>query len=132
MIGSTELQTALAEALRGPIEKWEDSLTPDNDDFVFVDGEEGDYGIISYFGLDAVGVNVRMMVKYVHGGDSESTYYTQAGIAHMRTVLLGGYLAVALGSALSAVADPKEGEGGLRIGAIKAAKEAQASQSDLG
>lgn len=122
MIGSTELQNALADALRAPIEKWEDSLTPNHDDFVSVDGEEGDYGIVSYFGPDAVGANVRMMVKYVHGGDRESTYYTQAGIAHMRAVLSGGYIAHAMGSALNAVADPVGGEGGLRIGGVNAAK----------
>lgn len=132
MIGSTELQNALVEALNVPIEKWEDTLTPNHDDFVSVDGEEGDFGIISYFGPNAVGANVRMMVKYVHGGDVENTYYTQAGIAHMRTVLFGGYLVGAFGSALNMVMDPPDGENGLRIGAIKAAKDSEAIQFEVG
>lgn len=125
MIGSTDLQYRLIDALNAPIEKWEDSLEANHDDYVVVNGEEGDYGIVSYFGPDATGANVRMMVKYVHGGDSENTYYTQAGITHMRTVLLGGFLAGAFGAALNGVLDPPNGEDGLRIGEIKAAKDAE-------
>jgi hypothetical protein len=125
MIGSTQFQYALLSALSAPVEKWEDSLETNHDDYVYVDGEEGDYGIVSYFGPDANGASVRMMVKYVHGGDDENTYYTQDGIDHiLNVVMIGDCLPAAFKSALLTTLAPDNGEGGLRIGEIKAAKDA--------
>lgn len=124
MIGSTMLAHTFLPALNKPIEEWEDSLEANNNDYVVVDNEEGDFGIISYFGPNASGENVRMMVKYVHGGDDESTYYTQEGIDHILKVLLGNLLATTFEAALVRELDPVEGENGLLLGKIKAAKDA--------
>lgn len=133
MIGSTYIHQAmidaLAEALSAPIEKWEDSLVSNADDYVYVDGEEGDFGILTYHGPDASGTNVMMMVRYVHGGDSENTYYTQDGIDHVRNVVLAGILPVAFDAAWLKVLNPEKGELGLKLGVIKAAKEADAQSA---
>lgn len=125
MIGSTFFAHTFIPALNAPIEAWENSLETNDDDYVVVDNEEGDFGILSYFGPNASGENVRMMVKYVHGGDNENTYYTQEGIDHIRNVLLGDLLTTAFMTALLGELDPVEGENGLRIGVIKAAKDAE-------
>jgi hypothetical protein len=125
MIGSTFFAHTFIPALNAPIEAWENSLETNDDDYVVVDNEEGDFGILSYFGPNASGENVRMMVKYVHGGDNENTYYTQEGIDHIRNVLLGDLLTSAFMTALLGELDPVEGENGLRIGVIKAAKDAE-------
>lgn len=130
MIGSTDLQNALVDALNAPIEAWENSLVTNDDDYVVVDNEEGDFGILSYFGPNASGENVRMMVKYVHGGDHENTYYTQEGIDHILKVLLGNLLATAFEAALVRELDPVEGENGLVLGKIKAAKDADAKAQE--
>jgi hypothetical protein len=126
MIGSTYFAHNFIPALNAPIEAWENTLEANHDDYVVVDNEEGDFGIISYFGPDASGNIVRMMVEYVHGGDNENTYYTKEGIEHIRNVLLGNLLATAFDTALLGELDPVEGENGLRIGAIKAIKDADA------
>jgi hypothetical protein len=49
--------------------------TTDSSEFVVVDGEEGDYGLIKY--SDQGGL---IAVKKVDGGDSEETYFTQYGV----------------------------------------------------
>lgn len=130
LIGSTYIHQAMIDALSDamsiPIESWEDSLISNSDDYVYVDGEEGDFGILTYHGPDASGANVMMMVRYVHGGDIENTYYTKAGIDHVRNVVLAGILPVAFDSAWLKVLNPEKGESGLKLGVIKAAKEAEA------
>lgn len=130
MIGSTYFSHNFIPALNAPIEAWENTLETNDDDYVVVDNEEGDFGILSYFGPNASGEIVRMMVKYVHGGDDENTYYTQEGIDHIRNVLLGNLLATAFEAALVRELDPVEGENGLRIGVIKAAKDADAKAKE--
>lgn len=130
MIGSTYFAHNFIPALNAPIEAWENTLETNDDDYVVVDNEEGDFGILSYFGPNASGEIVRMMVKYVHGGDDENTYYTQEGIDHIRNVLLGNLLATAFEAALVRELDPVEGENGLRIGVIKAAKDADAKAKE--
>ena len=50
-------------------------LTSDSSDFVVVDGEEGDYGIIRY--KDSSGEVVA--IKIVHGGDDEELQITEYG-----------------------------------------------------
>lgn len=61
-------------------------LTADHTDFVVVDGEEGDHGVIRY--LDATGELVA--TKTVHGGDSESLELTPYGkkfvAGHFRSI----------------------------------------------
>jgi hypothetical protein len=125
MIGSTDFSRTLIRALNEPLEQWEHSLEPNNDDFVCVDGEEGDYGLVSYYGPDAAGNNVRMMAKYVHGGDSEETYYTPEGVNHIRTVVFGNILGSVLDQALNEVLEPEGGEDGMFLGWLKAAEEAE-------
>jgi hypothetical protein len=70
----------LDSALNDIIAKWANSLEANLDDFVVVDGEEGDFGIVRYFGFDLHGnADVHLMTRYVEGGDIESAYYTEAG-----------------------------------------------------
>ena len=124
MIGSTEFADALCNVLRGPIEKWEDTLVANHEDFVHVDGEEGDFGIISYYGASVGGVeNTLMMVKYVNGGDTESTYYTEQGARFIRDKLFVNSISSVFDRALMQVLNPDHGEFGMKIGEIKAAKE---------
>jgi hypothetical protein len=124
MIGSTNLNNELTLLLNAPIEAWEDSLKANHDDYVYVDGEEGDFGLVSYYGPDAAGHTVRMMAKYVHGGDNESTYYTKEGVNHIRSVLFGNALGSIFDKALGEVLEPEDGEEDMRLGWIKAAEEA--------
>lgn len=48
----------------------------DYKDFVSVDGEEGDYGIVRYYDKTN---NQLLAVRTIHGGDSEDTEFTQYG-----------------------------------------------------
>jgi hypothetical protein len=57
------------------LEDAELGLTEDRSDFVFVDGEEGDYGVIRY--TDASGQVVA--VRNIEGGDAESIELTDLG-----------------------------------------------------
>jgi hypothetical protein len=51
-----------------------DGIIIDNSEFVVVDGEEGDYGIIKYFvGTDLVAI------RTIYGGDDEDIEYTEIG-----------------------------------------------------
>ncbi len=80
MLGSTAFGSALVHLLQAPIEAWEDTLETNHDDYVFVDGEEGDFGIVQYFGTGSDGKTKQLLlVKYVHGGDVENTYFTEEG-----------------------------------------------------
>jgi hypothetical protein len=57
------------------LETHELGLTADNTDFVYVDGEEGDFGTIRY--KDATGAVVA--VKTIEGGDVDSLELTDYG-----------------------------------------------------
>lgn len=124
MIGSTQFGDSFSERLNTILEEWEDTLKSNHDDFVHVDGEEGDFGIISYFGADVNGnENVRLMVKYVNGGDIESTHYTEEG-NHVVNFLMLAVLPSVLRRALTENVAPPEGMYKMKIGEIKAAKDA--------
>ncbi|MFA7287155.1 MAG: hypothetical protein WC052_05835 [Patescibacteria group bacterium] len=73
----------LTSAMAEMVEAWENSLETNHDDFVVVDNEEGDYGIIRY--MDTNGVE--MLTKVVQGGDIENTYFTAAGVVAMRKMM---------------------------------------------
>lgn len=73
----------LTDSMRTLLEKWENSLETNHDEFNVVDNEEGDYGIIRYF--DANGVE--MLTKVVQAGDTENTYFTGEGADAVRQLL---------------------------------------------
>jgi len=107
----TEVRLDYDEKLREIISKWEDSLEANYDDYEYVDGEEGDYGIIRYYGIDEYGnANVHLMTKYVHGGDHERSLYTMEG-ANMVQRIIQQNLEKALRESLEASLDPGESEG---------------------
>lgn len=110
MIGSTELSSHLTQSLNKLVEAWEDSMYANYDDFVYIDGEEGDYGIIKYFVGDEL-----MMIKYVDGGDADTTVYTDRGVEFVQTLLMRN-MQNEIQSALNAVRNPAEGIYGFRMG----------------
>ncbi len=61
--------------LRVPIDIEDINYTTDTTEFNFVDGEEGDNGIIKYYATDGD----LLAVKTVYGGDSEEVEFTQWG-----------------------------------------------------
>jgi hypothetical protein len=56
------------------VQEFLDSLTSDYSDFHYVDGEEGDYGIIRYTAFGQL-----IATKTVHGGDMEDIDFTDQG-----------------------------------------------------
>lgn len=99
------------EKLRDLVSKWEDSLESNHHDYVYVDGEEGDYGIVRYFGKDIGGTeNVHLMTKYIHGGDSEESFYTLAGADVVKKIYRDNFEAC-LHKSLEANIDPGSREG---------------------
>ena len=77
-------QETVAPQLTRLLELEELALVGDHSAFVFVDGEEGDYGVIRY--SDAAGQLVA--IKTVHGGDSESVELTPFGKSLLREKLI--------------------------------------------
>ena len=65
------------------LEDAELDLTADHRDFVYVDGEEGDHGVVRYYDADKQLVAVRTL----HGGDSEHTELTTLGAQMVRAKL---------------------------------------------
>lgn len=59
------------------------NLEPCHDKFVFVDGEEGDHGIIDYFHEGRL-----FMIRIVHGGDSEEVILTSYGKEVIGTMMV--------------------------------------------
>uniref|UniRef100_A0AB39CEW1 Uncharacterized protein n=1 Tax=Pseudomonas phage HRDY3 TaxID=3236930 RepID=A0AB39CEW1_9VIRU len=107
----TEVRLDYDEKLREIISKWEDSLDSNHDDYESVDGEEGDFGIVRYYGLDVDGnANVHLMTKYVHGGDSEDSYYTLAGAEMVQKIIRQNFEA-ALRRSLEDSLDPGTSRG---------------------
>lgn len=133
MLGSTAFGSALVHLLQAPIEAWEDTLETNHDDFVHVDGEEGDFGIVQYFGTGSDGKTQQLlMVKYVHGGDVENTYFTEEG-ALVFQEMLSVKMPLAILKAIQENMNPPDGEKrsycqvNMRIGQIKKEKEIMAT-----
>jgi hypothetical protein len=106
------------------VEAWADSLTPNNEDFVFVDGEEGDFGVIRFFGKDLDGnENVHMITQYIRGGDVEQSYYTLAGADIVQKIMRENFETV-LRRELEENLDPGQ-DGGMSVGFVKAYEEAE-------
>lgn len=55
----------------------------DDSDFVVLDGEEGDSGIIRYYSLDGK----LLAVRNVYGGDDEDTEFTSYAISLMKLMV---------------------------------------------
>jgi hypothetical protein len=66
------------------LEDAELGLVADNSGYVYVDGEEGDHGVVRYH--DANGHLVA--VKTIHGGDSEDYALTPHGAVFVKQLLL--------------------------------------------
>lgn len=71
----------IGDSLRTLLEDDVSEFAADYSGFVFVDGEEGDFGTIKY--TDATGQLV--VTRTVHGGDSEDVEFTDYG----KTVMMG-------------------------------------------
>jgi len=93
------------------IENWENSLDSNHDDYELVDNEEGDYGIVRYYGADVNGnQNVHLITRYVHGGDSEESFYTEAGRAVAKKIYMDNFESV-IDKCLADSVDPGECDG---------------------
>lgn len=87
--------------IRELLDSLDPHLTPDYSKFTVVDGEEGDYGVISY--SDHTGQLVA--VKTVHGGDHEDVDFTEYGIA-----MMGGVVRSILENVIRSLPRLSEGE----------------------
>ena len=126
-----EVQLNIGSDLNEVIAKWEDSLESNYDDFVVIDNEEGDFGIIRYFGADVDGTpNVHLMTKYVHGGDQEESYYTPAGADIVQKLMRLNFETV-LRRKLEQNLDPGI-SGKMEVGFVQAFKEAEEKRISLG
>jgi hypothetical protein len=113
------------------VEAWADSLTPNNEDFVFVDGEEGDFGVIRFFGKDLDGnENVHMITQYIRGGDVEQSYYTLAGADIVQKIMRENFETV-LRRELEENLDPGH-DGGMSVGFVKAFEDATKKMVEIG
>lgn len=118
-------------ALDEAVSKWADTLTTNNDDYVYVDGEEGDFGIVRYFGTDIDGnENVHMATQYIHGGDIEHDYYTPAGADMVQKIMRENF-ETALRKSLEESLDPGR-SGDMTVGFVKAFEDAQKKIKELG
>lgn len=66
------------------IEDYEVTLVADYKDFVYIDGEEGDYGLVYYSTKEGELVYTR----HVHGGDRESLEFTELGKQKLKEIYL--------------------------------------------
>ena len=107
-----ELNQALHSLFGDALEKWEDSLKCDSSEMIYVDGEEGDFGITKFFDAE----NVLMMVKYVKGGDDESSYFTAEGLSVVKQHLQNAMNGDGLDKALSTGLNPADGCYGFTLG----------------
>lgn len=113
------------------VEAWVDTLTPNNDDFVFVDGEEGDFGVVRFFGTDLDGnENVHMITQYIRGGDVEQSYYTQAGADMVQKIMRENFETV-LRRELEENLDPGHDDG-MSVGFVKSFEAATKKMVELG
>lgn len=65
------------------LEDIDPGFVKDNRDYVYVDGEEGDHGVIRYY-KDGV----LMVIRTIHGGDWETHTLTDEGKAYVKQVML--------------------------------------------
>lgn len=79
-MSATYFLYAVRDEMVSIVETWENTLETNDDDYIYVDGEEGDYGVVTHWGANAAGERVMMLVQFIHGGDDENTYYTQEGV----------------------------------------------------
>jgi len=113
------------------VAKWADTLTTNNDDYVYVDGEEGDFGVVRYFGTDIDGnENVHMATQYIHGGDIEHDYYTLAGADMVQKIMRENF-ETALRRSLEESLDPGR-SGNMVVGFVKDFEAAQEKVKELG
>lgn len=64
-------------------DKLEDSLVADHSKWVYVDGEEGDYGIVTYT------LNGELVcTHHIHGGDCENYVFTRFGVILIKKALM--------------------------------------------
>jgi hypothetical protein len=127
----TQIHMDIGNDLGQELEKWEDSLKSNYDDFVVVDNEEGDFGVIRYLGTDVDGnENAHLITKYVHGGDQEESFYTLAG-ADVVQKLMREHFEATLRRNLERSLDPGS-HGKLRVGFIQAFKEAEEKRESQG
>lgn len=118
----TDVQLDYKNKLDELIEKWESTLTTDCSDHVHVDGEEGDFGIVRYYGPDHNGDHTHMITTYIHGGDVEHSYYTEAGAAMVKKIIMENF-EVAIDKSLKDSIDPGQSED-LYHGFVKVAEKA--------
>lgn len=70
--------------VRKALEELEETLTKDYSNYVYVDGEEGDHGKITYYNEFG-----RLVAShYIFGGDQESFELTEVGKAMLRSVII--------------------------------------------
>lgn len=113
------------------VAKWADTLTTNNDDYVYVDGEEGDFGVVRFFGTDIDGnENVHMATQYIHGGDIEHDFYTLAGADMVQKIMRENF-ETALRHSLEESLDPGR-SGNLVVGFVKDFEAAQEKVKELG
>ena len=73
----------LANRMAYAVDQDNTEFVEDDSEFVCVDGEEGDYGVIKY--LDTAGNLVA--IRTIYGGDREDVDFTEFGKALMRQKL---------------------------------------------
>lgn len=126
-----EVQMNIGYDLNQIIEKWEDSLEPNHDDYVVIDNEEGDFGVITFFGKDVDGnENVHLMTKYVHGGDQEESFYTMAGADVVQHLMRQSFETVVRRNLENSL--DKGSQGKLEIGFIQAFEDSEEKRISLG
>ncbi len=82
----------LKYAINELVDNWLDTLSPNYKDFVVIDNEESDFGVIVYTGVDVNGVeNVHLATAYVKGGDEGTTALTDAGIVIVEKIIKENY-----------------------------------------
>lgn len=117
--------------LNEKVQNWLDTLEANHDDFVVVDNEEGDFGMVRYFGTDLDGnQNVHLATKYVEGGDLEDFFYTLAGGDMVQKIMREHFNAV-LQKRLESTLDPGQ-YGGMSAGFVKAYADAEAKMQSMG
>lgn len=82
----------LSYAVNELVDGWLDTLSPNYKDFVVIDNEESDFGVIVYTGVDNEGnADVHLATAYVKGGDTGTTALTDAGIVIVEKIIKENY-----------------------------------------
>jgi signal peptidase I len=77
-----ELQNVLWK-VRDALDALDDTFWKDSSGYVYVDGEEGDYGDILYFKDEEL-----VYTHRIHGGDSEEIILTELGKSIVKPLIL--------------------------------------------